>query len=93
MQIALADGASGSLYAPDDLIEYGRATMARVMPQARALICPHRHVLESPEAELITMLAAYLMAGVAGALVNPVAAYLLKRGVRPLCADWQSDGG
>jgi hypothetical protein len=93
MQIALADNPELVLYAPDDLIEYGRSIVDRLLPQARALICPHQAALESPEVEIITTVAAYLVAGLGGALVKPLAAYLVRRGIRPLCATWEPDAG
>jgi len=53
MQIALADNAELALYGPEDLIAYGRATVERLLPLARALICPHRAALDAPEVEVI----------------------------------------
>jgi hypothetical protein len=95
MEIAMADDPHLALHAPDDLIDYGRAAVARVLPQARALICPHhssiKGLLSSPEFEVITTVAAYLVAGLAGALVKPLATYLVKRGIEPLCANWKSN--
>jgi hypothetical protein len=88
MQIALADNAELALYGPEDLIAYGRATVERLLPLARALICPHRAALDAPEVEVIMTVAAYLLAGLAGAIVKPLATYLVKRGIEPLCANW-----
>jgi hypothetical protein len=88
MEIALADNPELALYAPEDLIAYGRATVARLLPTARALICPHSSKFDSPEFEILTTVAAYLVAGLPGALAKPLAAYLVKRGIKPLCKEW-----
>jgi hypothetical protein len=91
MEIALADNPELALYAPEDLVVYGRATVERLLPTARGLICPHRTRFDAPEFEILTTVAAYLVAGLPGALVKPLAAWLVKRGIGPLCRDWRPD--
>jgi hypothetical protein len=88
VEIAHRDNANVALDKPH-LIQYGQATVDGLLPRARALICPHRNVIleavSSPEIKVITTVADLLVPGVPIALVNPVAALLVKRGLPLLC--------
>jgi hypothetical protein len=90
IEIARRDNANVALDKPD-LIQYGRTTVNRLLPKAQALICPHRDVLlravGSPEVTVIATVAGYLAGGLPGALVNPIATLLVKRGVPSLCGN------
>jgi len=89
IEIAGRDNAQVELDKPDDLVQQGQATVDRLLPKARALICPHRDtvdkVLDSPEFIVAATVAGYLAGGLPGALVNPVASLLAKRGIPLLC--------
>lgn len=91
MEIAFKDNAAVVLTKPDDVIQSGQATVQRLLPQARALICPHRSTLitlvNSPEVTVISAVVGYLMGGLPGALVIPVATLLVKRGIQSLCSN------
>jgi len=93
MEIARADNAGVALDKPDDIIQiqYGQATVHRWLPKVRTLICPHRHrlltMVDSPEVEIITTVVAYLVGGLPGALVKPLATLLVKRGISSLCGN------
>jgi hypothetical protein len=94
IEIARTDGAG---VAPTDLspgqraqlLQQGQATVDRVLPKARALVCPHRNALvkliDSPEIVMVTTVAGYLVGGLPGALVKPIATLLVKRGIWLLC--------
>jgi hypothetical protein len=77
---------------PDDIKQqWGQAIVDRWLPKARALICPHRYTLltmvDSPEVKIIGAVAGWLVGGLPGTLVNPVATYLVKRGIPALCGN------
>ena len=89
MEIARKDNADIALGKPDEIVQYGQATVHRLLPKARALICPHRYrllmMVDSPEVTVIAAVAGYLMGGLPGTLVKPVATLLVKRGMPLLC--------
>jgi hypothetical protein len=85
--IAIASDPEAALHSPDALLAKGRAVVAELRPQLRKLICPYARVLEGPEIELGLAISGFLVGGVPGALVQPLAAYVVKRGLRVLCAD------
>ena len=89
MEIARRDDAAVGLVRPDDLVRSGQATVERLLPGARALICPHRDailaVVDSPEVTVIATVAGYLVGGLPVALVKPVATLLVRRGIPLLC--------
>lgn len=91
MEIAVKDNAVVALEKPDDLIQSGQATVQRLLPKARALICPHRYrlitLVDSPEVTVISTVVGYLMGGLPGALVKPLATLLVKRGIQSLCSN------
>jgi hypothetical protein len=89
VEIAHRDNANPALDKPHK-IQYGRATVNRLLPKAQALICPHRDVLlraiGSPEIPLILSVANHLAGGTLPVdLVNPIATLLVKRGLPLLC--------
>jgi hypothetical protein len=91
VEIARLDNANPALDRPHQ-IQYGRATVKRLLPKAQALICPHREVLlravSSPEVPAIASVANLLAGGVPITLVNHVATVLVKRGLPLLCDKW-----
>ena len=89
MEIAVRDNADIALTPPDKIIRQGEATVNRVLPKARALICPHREtlvkIIDSPEVAIISTVVGYLTGDLPGALVKPVATLLVKRGIWLVC--------
>lgn len=72
------------------LAAQGRATFQRLLPTARAQICPHREqiikVAGSPELEVATQLLEYLSGGqVPFTLLNPFAVLVSRVGLHFLC--------
>jgi hypothetical protein len=91
VEIARRDDAAAALVPRAEAIRRGRTVVDRLLPKARALICPHRDTLlkvtDSPEVAVIGAVAGYLIGGVPGALVKPVATVVVKRGLPLLCGD------
>ena len=91
-EIARRDNAD-TLGKPDDIrIQYGQATVDRLLPKARALICPHRSrllaIVDSPEVTIISTVVSFLVGGgLPGALIKPLATLLVKRGILLLCGN------
>ena len=93
IEIALRDNANIAINGPNNLIEQGEATVDRLRPTLRALICPHREtihkVVDSPELTVISTVVVYLTGGtVPEALVKPIAALVVKRGMWLICHKW-----
>jgi hypothetical protein len=86
-EIAIAADPDAALHSPDALLAKGRAVLAELRPRLRALVCPHRELLDGPEAQLALAVSGYLLGGIPAALVQPIAVYLVKRGLRLLCTD------
>jgi hypothetical protein len=86
-EIAVAADPDAALHSPDALLAKGRAVIAELMPRLRELVCPYANIMEGPELELGLAISGYLLGGVPGALVQPLAAFVVKRGLRTLCAD------
>lgn len=86
-EIAISADPDAALHSPDALLAKGRAVVAELQPRLKELVCPHVKTLVGPEVELAFAVSGFLMGGIAGALVQPLAAYMVKRGLRLLCAD------
>jgi len=67
----------------------GSTIVEGLLPWARARICPHRDrilaMVDSPEVAVIRSAAGWLVDGLPGALVAPMATLLVKRGLPLLC--------
>lgn len=76
------------LYSPDQLIEKSRAYIEEIWPSLQKTICPKRHLMELPEAQMAAAFAALFADTLALGIANIVAVYLVKRGALLLCSEW-----
>jgi hypothetical protein len=74
---------------PDQAVEYGLATVHRMLPWARGLICPHRdkllNMVDSPEVVIIRSVVTWLTPDPTQKLIPAFATYVVKRGILSLC--------
>jgi hypothetical protein len=89
-EIAIASDPDAPLYSPDALLAKGRAVVTELLPQIQDLVCPHQNVLDGPEAQVALAISGFLLGGVPGAVIQPLAVYIVKRGLRRLCGDWMA---
>jgi hypothetical protein len=85
-EIAISADPEAALHSPDALLAKGRAMVAELQPRLKELVCPHVEALAGPEVELAFAVSGFLIGDIPGALVQPLAAYIVKRGMRLLCA-------
>jgi hypothetical protein len=89
-EIAIASDPDAALHSPDALLAKGRAIVDELRPQVRNLVCPHQKVLDGPEAQVALAVSGFLLGGVPGAIIQPLAVYVVKRGLRLFCSDWRA---
>ena len=76
------------LHSPDQLIETSRAFIKGIWPRLQETICPNRHLMELPEAQMAAAFAVLLANTFVLGIANIVAVYLVKRGALLLCSEW-----
>ncbi|WP_430791745.1 hypothetical protein [Actinoplanes sp. G11-F43] len=71
------------------LTRQGRAAFERLLPKARALICPHRARIlaaaDSPVLDVVATVCDQLTGGVAASVVKPLAVLVVRHGLPALC--------
>ncbi len=85
MEIARLSDPRAPLSNPEHRKATGFAVVTAQLARIRAVVCPRRDLIDSPEFELATVITGVLVDHLTLGLASAIAAYTAKRGVLWLC--------